>query len=324
MTMKKDEPFNPSSRRALYERLDWNLFRIFTVIVQEESITKAATRLCVTQSAVSQSLRRFEEQVGCKLMVRNGNTLTLTGVGEKLYNISTSIYEEVRRVEDAVESNTISVNGRIKISMISGFRSHDYDVFLGDFHKKYPNVSLDIEICSASEVIMATVQKRSSLGIGLIKPGYKNIEYKVLLPQRYAFYCSNKHRFFGKTNLVLEDMLGEDFVAFTADQIGFPLSSIAFFRDSRGFTGRIVASSPNVYEIKRLISAGIGIGCLPDHIAQLDVENGHLWKLPPHEGIVDANIVMIWNNKAQRSSAEQIFIDELKGKFNNLELKVVV
>ncbi|WP_415444919.1 LysR substrate-binding domain-containing protein [Acetobacter orientalis] len=71
--------------------------------------------------------------------------------------------------------------------------------------------------------------------------------------------------------------------------------------------------------MKRLISAGIGIGCLPAHIAQLDVENGYLWKLPPHEGVVDANIVMIWNRKAQRSSAQQIFIEELKENFNSLD-----
>ena len=319
--MKREEISSSTTRRPLYERLDWNLFRVFSVIVHEESITKAATRLCVTQSAVSQSLRRFEEQIGCKLMVRNGNHLSLTSVGEKIYNISMSIYEEVRKIEEATENNVISVTGRVKISMISGFRSHDYDTFLGDFHRKYPNVSFDIEICSASEVIMATTQKRSSLGIGLIKSGYKNIEYKILVPQRYAFYCSSRHRLFGRTDLVIEDILREDFVAFTADQIGFPLSSIAFFRDSRGFTGRIVASSPNVYEIKRLINAGIGIGCLPDHIAQFDVESGNLWKLPPNEGIVDANIVMLWNNKAQKSSAEQIFIEELKRSFCDLAVR---
>ena len=54
-------------RRFLNDRLDWNLLRTYLAIGQEGSISRAAARLFITQSAVSQSLKRLEEQLECAL-----------------------------------------------------------------------------------------------------------------------------------------------------------------------------------------------------------------------------------------------------------------
>ncbi|GBQ21367.1 LysR family transcriptional regulator [Gluconacetobacter sacchari] len=62
--------------------------------------------------------------------------------------------------------------------------------------------------------------------------------------------------------------------------------------------------------------AGRVIGCLPEHIAQPDVENGQLWRLPPKAGVADADIRLIWNEAAQYSRAEQTFIDEMNKFFS--------
>ncbi|MBW9336976.1 LysR family transcriptional regulator, partial [Herbaspirillum sp. RU 5E] len=50
------------------ERLDWNLLRTYLVIVQERGISAAASKLHLTQSAVSQALRRLEQHLGKRLI----------------------------------------------------------------------------------------------------------------------------------------------------------------------------------------------------------------------------------------------------------------
>ncbi len=62
-------------RRFLNDRLDWNLLRTYLVIGQEGSMSRAAARLHITQSAVSQALKRLEEQLDCVLIVRGGPAL---------------------------------------------------------------------------------------------------------------------------------------------------------------------------------------------------------------------------------------------------------
>ena len=64
--------------------LDLNLLRVFAVVAQERSVTKAAARLYVTQPAVSASLRRLTEFVGADLVTRQGQGIRLTARGEAL------------------------------------------------------------------------------------------------------------------------------------------------------------------------------------------------------------------------------------------------
>ena len=52
----------------LNDRLDWNLLRTFLAIARERSISRAATRLHLTQPAVSQALKRLEDQLGLQLI----------------------------------------------------------------------------------------------------------------------------------------------------------------------------------------------------------------------------------------------------------------
>jgi DNA-binding transcriptional LysR family regulator len=90
------------------------------------------------------------------------------------------------------------------------------------------------------------------------------------------------------------------------------LSPLTIFRDQQGFSGRIVASSPSLEEDRRLVIAGLGIGCLPEHVVAADVESGLLWRLPPREGIADVDIHLLWNHDQRMSRAETLFIERLQ------------
>lgn len=64
--------------------LDLNLLRVFAVVAEAGSVTAAASRLYVTQPAVSAALRRLQTAVGAPLFVRQGRGLVLTARGEQL------------------------------------------------------------------------------------------------------------------------------------------------------------------------------------------------------------------------------------------------
>jgi LysR family transcriptional regulator, mexEF-oprN operon transcriptional activator len=64
--------------------LDLNLLRVFAVVADSSSVTAAASRLYLTQPAVSAALRRLTTSVGAPLFVRHGRGLALTSRGERL------------------------------------------------------------------------------------------------------------------------------------------------------------------------------------------------------------------------------------------------
>lgn len=70
---------------SVYGRdLDLNLLRVFAVVAEAGSVTEAASRLYLTQPAVSAALRRLTTTIGAPLFVRNGRGLSLTSRGERL------------------------------------------------------------------------------------------------------------------------------------------------------------------------------------------------------------------------------------------------
>lgn len=71
---------------SVYERdLDLNLLRVFVVVAEAGSVTEAASRLYLTQPAVSAALRRLTSAVGAPLFVRAGRGLALTTRGQRLF-----------------------------------------------------------------------------------------------------------------------------------------------------------------------------------------------------------------------------------------------
>ena len=138
-----------------------------------------------------------------------------------------------------------------------------------------------LDVLPSSEIVTLMAQRAATAGIALCRQMPKRLESKVFLQQRYALFCGRNHALFGKTDIRLEDLLSENFVSFASDSLGDSLSPLTIFRDQRGFAGRIVATSSHHDEVKRLLIAGFGIGCLPEHSVATDLADGRLWRLPP-------------------------------------------
>ncbi|BAU72807.1 LysR family transcriptional regulator [Metapseudomonas furukawaii] len=309
------------NRRALNERLDWNLLRTFLVIGQERSISRAAARLHLTQPAISQALKRLEEQLGTPLIARRGPRFDITEAGEEALRIAEEINANVSRLGIAMDEHPEQVLGKVRLLCISRIESAAYDEFLSAFHKRHPRVELEVEVMRSADIISALQQQTASLGLSLCRVPVAKLERIRVMRQRYAFFCGRHHQLFGRDDLTLDDLKGEHFVSFSSDQIGGSLSPLTIFRDQQGFAGRIVASSPSLEEIRRLVHCGFGVGCLPEHIVRDDLAAGRLWRLPPAEGIADVDIHLLWNREQKHSVAERTFLDELRQHLERVPLE---
>jgi DNA-binding transcriptional LysR family regulator len=216
------------------------------------------------------------------------------------------------QVSSVLEQPADEVIGKVRLLIISRIFSERFDDFLADFHRQHPRVDLEVDVMRSSDIVSALQEKTATLGLSLNRRPQPRLEQRLFLRQRYAFFCGKHHALFGQQNVAEGDLQRENFVSFTSDQIGGMLSPLTIFRDQQGFSGRIVASSPSLEEVRRLVIAGYGIGCLPEHVVAADVDAGLLWRLPPHEGIADVDIHLLWNREQRMSRAETMFIESLQ------------
>ncbi|WP_322015666.1 LysR family transcriptional regulator [Paraburkholderia sp. J12] len=304
--MSKDTPDT-----YLNDRLDWNLLRTFLAIAREKSVSRAATRLHLTQPAVSQALRRLEEQLGLRLVDRHGPRIEVTQAGIEVQKIAEDIYGTISRLSLTEVDREHDISGMVRIGIVSGIDFPAYDDFLAGFHRTYPRIEFESQVMRSADVVNSLQRKATTLGLTPRRALPKGVESRVFLRQRYGLFCGRHHPLFGREDVRVADLASQAFVSFTGDKVGDHMSPLTIFRDEMGFTGRVIASSSSMAEVRRYIFAGLGIGCLPEHIVSDDIARGRFQRLPPDEGVADVDLYFLWSQDRKFNAAEAAFMSAL-------------
>jgi LysR family transcriptional regulator for metE and metH len=91
--------------------------KILCELKRQGSVTAAAEALCVTQSALSHSMRKLEQQVGTDIWVREGRTLRLTQAGDYLYAVAQRLLPQMVLAEEQLRQFAQGQRGTLRIGM---------------------------------------------------------------------------------------------------------------------------------------------------------------------------------------------------------------
>ena len=297
--------------QKLADSLNWTLLHVLIVICEEGSISAAADRLNITQSAVSQNLKKLEEQLESQLVIRNTRPLELTPIGRYCLQVAQIIFAEITSIEAMQGSNSHLLEGVIKLLVVSRIHNPKYNDFLVYFKKKYPNITLDLTVKTSMDILEDLKKKTPAIGICLAKNIPDTLTKTLLFNQRYYLYCGYHHPLFSVEEIEFSSLLKEDFIAFNSEDIGDVLSPITVFKESHNLTGRISGYTNNLDEAVRLIYTGHGIGALPDQFIAATHLESKLRRMPPKEGISDIPVYILWHKHRNLSAIESKFIEEI-------------
>lgn len=299
------------NQKKLGDSLNWSLLYILIAIHNEGSISGAAHRLNVTQSAVSQSLKKLEEQVGSQLVNRNTKPVTLTAIGYYCLQVAQTIFTEITSIEAMKRSNSHLLDGEITLLVASRIHNPYYNDFLISLRKNYPNITLNMLVKPSMEILKELRQKTPAIGICLASHIPDVLNCHLLFNQRYYLYCGFHHPLFFVEEVDFAMLLKEDFISFRSEEIGEVLSPITVFKETHDLMGRVSAYTNNLDEAVRLIYAGFGIGALPDQFIAATHLTDKLRRLPPKEGIADIPVYIFWHKDRALSASEAKFIEIL-------------
>lgn len=113
-------------------------------MVKEGSITAAANALCVSQPAVSQTIRQLEATLGVTLFLRAQKGIRLTAEGQTLFQYVERGYETILQGEHAVQSMLELEQGEIHIGASDMTLKYYLLPYLERFHEKYPGVKVNV------------------------------------------------------------------------------------------------------------------------------------------------------------------------------------
>lgn len=182
--------------------IDFELYRIFIAVAKEENVTKASTKLNISQPAVTKKIKTLENQLSVKLFDRKSKGLSLTLEGKKLYEKLKNPIEELNKIDDQVNKEKI-----INIGTHNHMGSCIFGDVINKYCLKYPDVNLNL-ICEETFEMMKKL-KNKELDIVFSKKDKEElldgIKY-IKLGYLHDVIIASKESIFANQELTLENI----------------------------------------------------------------------------------------------------------------------
>ncbi len=146
--------------------MEIRVLRYFLTVVREESITKAAEVLHITQPTLSRQLAQMEEEIGVRLFDRGTRKIRLTNEGLLLRRRAEEILQLVDKTEKELVEQEEQVEGKISIGCGEVASVQTLPDLIRNFHQKYPLVTFDIFTATAD--LVKEQMDKGLLDLGLL------------------------------------------------------------------------------------------------------------------------------------------------------------
>lgn len=153
-----------------------DLFKVFNIVAQEKSFSKAASRLFMTQPAISQQIAQLESDLQVTLFYRTKKGVILTPLGETLLTYVTKALEALEKGVNLVEEQQKLQDGKLTIGVGDTISRYFLLEHLAKFKQKYPKIKLKVINSTTQEICKLLLQKEIDLGICNTPIPHKDLE----------------------------------------------------------------------------------------------------------------------------------------------------
>lgn len=133
--------------------VDFELYKVFYTVAKNKHMTKASKELHISQPAISQSIKKLEEQLGGTLFLRSNKGMELTEEGKMFYDYLKGAIELIKNAENDFTSFKDLSKGEVKIGCSTTLTKLLLLDPLKKFHRDYPNINIQIKNDLTSNLI---------------------------------------------------------------------------------------------------------------------------------------------------------------------------
>lgn len=258
--------------------INYELYRIFYVVANSGSITKAANELFISQPAVSQSIKQLETQIGGRLFKRTSKGMELTYEGEMIYDYIKQANELIGKAEKKFSQLKELTYGEIKIGASDTITKHYLLKYIKKFIEKYPDISVKVTNRTSGETL--NLLKSGKVDIGFVNAPIKDdfVNVKNCVCTQDVFVCNADWIGRYKEPLGIEQIAGEPLIML--EKLSNTRRTIDEYMESYGVTLNPMLELGSLDLMLDMAKVGLGIACAPKLIVEEDIKSGVLYEIP--------------------------------------------
>lgn len=255
-------------------------YRIFYTVANTGNISKAAKELYISQPAISKSIQKLEESVGCKLFSRSSRGVVLTDEGKLLYEHVSEAFETLTMGEEKLKRSIELGVGHLKIGVSSTLCKYLLLPYLKEFIRQNPHISISISCQSTNDTLK--LLEDNKIDIGLIgKPeNLKNIHFDFSEEIEDIFVAAKDYLRNLKARGIQKDHILQSSTLMLLDKNNMTRQYIDDYLQENQI---IIKDSIDISDMDLLIDfarIGVGVACVIKNFVREDLENGTLVEIP--------------------------------------------
>jgi len=271
--------------------------RYFLEVADTKHMTNSAKNLHITQPALTQAIRRLEEDLGVPLFAAKGRNITLTEYGKYLQKKLVPLMEQLDQIPEqlnmmvklegeTIHMNVLAASGLVMEAIIEYKRTHE-----GILFQLQQNSESDLyDIAVTTKLFYQGLSEKNSFACA------EKIYLAVPKDGKYG----------ARTSVCLEEVAEEGFVSLLGSR-EFRYICDRFCQHA-GFTPRVIFESDNPAAVKNMIAANMGIGFWPE-FTWGSIENEHVKLLEIEEPVCQRDIIITYNmNKIDSRNVTEFYV----------------
>ncbi len=285
-------------------------YRTFFYVASTGSFSGAANALCVSQSAVSQSVRKLEAELGCTLFERTTRQLHLTAAGRALFERVRDSAQSLFEGEQAVSRILETQSRQLSIGATETSVRYYLPDILRSFSEKHPQVRITFTGTTTEDLCRMLSEGRIELAL-LISPVPADPSFDLVPLWEFQDLpvAASASPWAASDALTPEQLAAKPLITVSAKNQVRRLFDEWFIRE-----GQLLAPSCTVQTMSQvlpLVYAGLGIGFVPEMAAAEGIEKGDLSVVPTTSLPPKRIVYLATSGKENLSDAAVSFIREI-------------
>jgi DNA-binding transcriptional LysR family regulator len=287
-----------------------NHLALFLAVAEEGGFSRAAERLLISQPAVSLQVAELENALGLKLFDRLPRGVRLTEAGNVLLAYARRIAVVEAEADRAILELKGLSRGRLVVGASLTVGSYVLPPVFGEFHRRYPEVELSLEIVNTHEVQRRLVENSFDLGLmegfleaeELVSDVFHEDELVVIVPPGHALAKRRK--------VMAADVGGEPLIL---REVGSGTRAVVERAlRAKGLAVKPVMSLGSTEAIKRAVVAGLGVAIVSSLAIGTELKAGELAVVPVGDLKIRRPLYRLELRGKERSPAAGRFLELLE------------
>jgi LysR family transcriptional activator of glutamate synthase operon len=281
--------------------------RYLLALADEQHFTRAAARLHIAQPALSQQVKRLEDEVGVALVDRTTRHVALTPAGELLVARARRALAEVDAAAAELSDLAGVRTGRVEIGAMRSTGRFDLSALLAAFHARHPGIELIVRE-EPSEVMLqrlhADTLDVAFLAVNTLDAG-PDIQLHPLWTEPLVALLAPGHPLAGRRRLDMAELRNERFVVW--GEGGSMRRIVVQGAREAGFEPALAFESTESPRIRAMVSRGLGVALAP--ASEAEHEGPPVAVVPVRRPSLARDVTLAWRANRRHSPAARAFLE---------------